>query len=340
MSRLVRAMAGTVLLLAVPGCAPARSDAGPGASPPVVAIATGSAAQGNPLTGVAFYVDPDSHAGRQVVQWQQQGRAADATLLRRIADRPAAHWVVGGADVRATAAELTARAGRAGQVAVLAVYNIPGRDCGQFSAGGATSSEAYRQWIASLADGIGDRPAVVILEPDAVAQSVDCLNPQQATERFALLAGAVQTLRAHPNTRVYLDAGNPGWQSAEAMAPRLLQSGVGLADGFALNVSNFRTTQDNLSYGSQLSQLLGGKHFVIDTSRNGRGPYAAGPNPWCNPPDRALGPAPTSATDTRGVDAYLWVKQPGDSDGSCRPGAPAAGTWWPEYALEVARNSP
>jgi endoglucanase len=38
------------------------------------------------------------------------------------------------------------------------------------------------------------------------------------------------------------------------------------------------------------------------------------------------------------VDAYLWVKQPGASDGTCRAGAPPAGHWWPEYALQLVRN--
>jgi endoglucanase len=39
------------------------------------------------------------------------------------------------------------------------------------------------------------------------------------------------------------------------------------------------------------------------------------------------------------VDAYLWVKQPGDSDGQCRTGAPAAGAWWADYALALAKAS-
>jgi endoglucanase len=78
---------------------------------------------------------------------------------------------------------------------------------------------------------------------------------------------------------------------------------------------------------------------VIDTSRNGNGapPGGAGVNEWCNPTGRALGRAPTTSTGVAGVDAFLWVKYPGQSDGACRAGEPAAGTWWPSYALALAR---
>jgi endoglucanase len=43
-----------------------------------------------------------------------------------------------------------------------------------------------------------------------------------------------------------------------------------------------------------MSYLVGGKHFIIDTSRNGLGPAPDGS--WCNPPGRALGPKPTADT--------------------------------------------
>ncbi len=36
------------------------------------------------------------------------------------------------------------------------------------------------------------------------------------------------------------------------------------------------------------------------------------------------------------ADALLWVKPPGESDGTCRPGEPSAGTFWVDYALGLA----
>src|SRR6185312_921992 len=109
---------------------------------------------------------------------------------------------------------------------------------------------------------------------------------------------------------------------------------VASARGFSLNVSSFDTTADETTYGHAIAAQLGsGAHFVIDTSRNGRGPAAGGA--WCNPPGRGLGTAPSGETGDALVDAYLWVKQPGASDGSCE-GGPPAGQWWPMYALALA----
>src|SRR6185503_5483480 len=106
--------------------------------------------------------------------------------------------------------------------------------------------------------------------------------------------------------------------------------------------SNFRTTSDSIGYGTRLSALTGGAHFVVDTSRNGAGPLPTGsgyPGPsWCNPPGRALGTAPTLSTGVPLVDGYLWIKYPGESDGSCGLGDPAAGTFWLDYALGLARQ--
>ena len=75
---------------------------------------------------------------------------------------------------------------------------------------------------------------------------------------------------------------------------------------------------------------------VGDTSRNGLGPTAD--NQWCNPDGRALGDRPSTQTGLAYVDAFLWVKAPGESDGACA-GAPAAGTWMPEYALGLAQRA-
>ena len=109
---------------------------------------------------------------------------------------------------------------------------------------------------------------------------------------------------------------------------------------FSVNVSNYYSTEDSIAYGKQLSAKIGGKHFVIDTSRNGNGPYTEGAEDerWCNPPGRALGETPTTKTSDPLVDAYLWVKRPGESDGECK-GGPKAGEWWPEYALKLAQGS-
>ena len=139
---------------------------------------------------------------------------------------------------------------------------------------------------------------------------------------------------------MYVGAGNPGWiTDTDKLAAGLRQAGVEKADGFALNVAAIDTTTANVTYGHTLSAKLSGVHFVVDTSRNGNGPpvAATGDRTWCNPTGRALGETPRTRTGDQLVDAYLWVKRPGESDGACGDGAPAAGVWWPAYALALAR---
>ena len=286
----------------------------------------------------SFWVDPGSRAAQQAAEWRRTGRTSDALLMDRIAARPQAEWLIGPGPRAVVQARTTAAAGE-GRTAVLVAYYIPHRDCGSYSGGGARSEAGYRKWVDEFAAGLGDRDAYVIVEPDAVAQAVTGCVRIVPEERYELLAYAVDRLKRQPGARVYLDAGNPAWLTGTSrLVEPLNQSGIARADGFALNVSNFQTDAAVSAYGNRLSAALGGgKHYVIDSSRNGNGPYT-GTDSWCNPPGRALGTPPTTATGAALLDAYLWVKRPGESDGTCR-GGPVAGQWWPSYALELARNA-
>ncbi|KKD03223.1 glycoside hydrolase family 6 protein [Streptomyces sp. WM6386] len=284
-----------------------------------------------------FWVDPNSSAAQQIQLWQREGRTRDAEQLQKIADRPAALWPAGEIDPGPTVGAATASAVAEDRTALFVAYNIPHRDCGQHSAGGAADADTYRQWIGRFADALGEAEALVVLEPDAVAHIVDgCTPGEYHAEREQLLGEAIDRLKRQPNTKVYLDAGNPSWiREPRKLVEPLRRAGVAKADGFSLNVSNFQTDAVTKEYGRRLSKDLDGKHFVIDSSRNGNGPL---PGVWCNPPGRALGTAPTTSTGETALDAYLWVKRPGESDGTCE-GGPDAGQWWPEYALGLAGNS-
>ncbi|MFJ9621605.1 glycoside hydrolase family 6 protein [Streptomyces sp. NPDC101181] len=285
-----------------------------------------------------YWVNPEGNAARQVAAYTEDGDEEKSALIRRIAERPVGEWISPD-NAEDQVRGVTEAAAAADRDALLVLYNIPHRDCGQFSKGGAADGDAYRAWLESVAQGIGDRGATVILEPDALLHLVDGCTPQEFhEERYDLLKGAIQRLKQQPATKVYLDAGNAGWQTPEALHQPLERAGVAAADGFSLNVSNFQTTSVSTEFGKKVSEKIGGKPFVIDTSRNGNGPYTGGDpaENWCNPPGRALGDAPTTATGDERVDAYLWIKRPGESDGECK-GGPKAGDWWPEYALGLAR---
>ena len=271
---------------------------------------------------ISFYLYLDSSVVQQVEAWSKS-RPEDAATLEAIASQPMARWFGDwNDDIEGDVSEYVDDAEAAGDLPVLVAYNIPDRDCGAYSAGGTDDFVEYLEWISGIADGIGSREAWVILEPDATA--ADCVTNQ----RLDAIAHAVVILMENTGTSVYIDAGNPTWVPADTMAERLIQAGIAQASGFALNVSNFYTTDENESYGEELSVLVGDKHFVIDTSRNGNGSNGE----WCNPPDRHIGANPTTNTNHALVDAWLWVKIPGESDGDCN-GGPEAGEWWAEYAL-------
>ncbi|MGP3923570.1 glycoside hydrolase family 6 protein [Streptomyces sp. 8N616] len=294
-----------------------------------------------PKSRAPYWVNPDGNAAKQAAAYRKDGREADAKLIEKISRQPAAEWI-GVEDPEGQARGFTEAAAKADRDALLVLYNIPHRDCGQYSKGGAADGNAYRDWLGKAIKGIGDRRATVVLEPDALLHVVDtCTPPQLHEERFALLKEAVGKLQSLPNVKVYLDAGNPGWKDDPGqLVEPLKRAGIDEADGFALNTSNFQTVEANVAYGKKLSPMVGNKPFVIDTSRNGNGPYTKGDpqERWCNPPGRALGEPPTTETGDELVDAYLWIKRPGESDGDCK-GGPAAGQWWPKYALELARNA-
>ncbi|MFC8796366.1 glycoside hydrolase family 6 protein [Promicromonospora sp. NPDC057138] len=291
-----------------------------------------SAAAGVTSLGVApaasdLYVDPTTQA---YAAWEAAS-GTDKDLLAKIALTPQAYWVGDWADAdetREQVADYTGRAATAGQTGMLTVYAIPGRDCGNHSGGGVPESE-YARWVDTVASGIQGNP-MVVLEPDALAQLGDC---DGQGDRVGYLRYAAASL-TDAGARVYIDAGHSAWLSPGEAARRLQLVGFTDAVGFALNTSNYQTTADTQAYAEQVSSQVGGRPYVIDTSRNGNGSNGE----WCNPRGRALGEQPRFVDDATALDALLWVKLPGESDGACN-GGPAAGQWWQEIALELAANA-
>jgi hypothetical protein len=287
----------------------------------------------NPFVGAKWFIDPNSNARRQADAWRAS-RPADAAEMDKIAAQPQADWFGDwSGDIAKAVGDRVATIRAAGALPVLVAYDIPLRDCGSYSSGGASSPSAYQSWIRSFAGALGSGRTVVILEPDALA-GMDCLSASDQATRLSLLRDAVSVLSSHQGTAVYLDAGHSRWQSASEIASRLKNAGVDQAQGFSLNVSNFLTTGEERDYGDAVSAAAGGKHFVVDTSRNGLGSNGE----WCNPSGRALGDRATASTGDPLADAYLWIKRPGESDGTCN-GGPPAGQWWADYALGLAQRA-
>jgi len=395
-----------------------------------------------------FIAPPPAGAVKQVEKLLKSRKYADAARITAMEATPQAVWFEKGtpAEVKSAVKKTMAEAALTRRVPVLVSYNLPFRDCAQYSAGGATDAAAYKAWIDGFAKGIGSGKAVVILEPDSLGiipynttifGAEDWCKPTvtdaagntvpapgaTSEERYALLQYAVKTiLEKAPSASVFLDGTHSAWLGVSEAAYRLYKAGfkdgVQQVQGFFLNVSNYESSSDNVQFGTWVSMCLaagtpgvgpdwmrdattGAPHFdwcpgqydpatnytkvnytpefaagitagieglmggaspqvkfVVDTSRNGVGSWSPAPEAaypdaqtWCNPPHRGLGARPTANTGNALASAYLWVKLPGASDGSCNRGIagsstdpewggitdPAAGAWFPEQALELAR---
>jgi endoglucanase len=302
-----------------------------------------STTRANPFRGARLHVDPNSAAARQVREWRVV-RPLDALLLEKIARTPSAEWLGGwyphvGSYVRS---EIARQLRPAHETAFYALYDLPERDCSGYSAGGLSSGAQYRRWVDEIARAIGSYPAVVLVEPDALPE-VGCLSRARRAERIALERYATRRLGSLRRTSVYIDAGSYNFNQAHQIAGLLRQAGVRWARGFALGTTSYDRTSDNLRYGHRIARALDGKHFIVNTSRNGRGPLPSSAartaeDFWCNPLGRGLGSRPTTSTGDRLADAYEWTSHPGYSDGPCH-GGPPSGEFWPDYALTLARNA-
>lgn len=294
--------------------------------------ATSATPPSNPLSSPDFFVNPESAANKAI-----RDHPTDRDRLAFLGDTPQFQWFTENDDV-ASLKSYVAAAQTAHERALVTLYAIPHRDCKGFSSGGFASGTLYDEWIREVATAIGSSSTAVIVEPDALT-AMDCLSTAQQTERLDLLRSAAVTLSALPNTAVYLDGGHSQWLSPAELASRLTDAGVAHARGFSLNVSNFHWTRDEVAFGEQVARILGGKHYIVDTSRNGSGPAPAEPLNWCNPSGRSAGPTPTTATDGEHADAYVWVKNPGQSDGTCDRDDPYSGLWFNSWALDFIRRS-
>jgi endoglucanase len=328
-------LASSALALASSACRSPRVPASPSEAPAAAAALPG----GNPFAGIAMYRAPWSNA-ENAQRAAEKTNPAEAALFGKIAAQPQSSWFgEWSGDIATAVGNYVNAAERAGQLPVLVAYHVPNRDCGQYSAGGATDVGSYATWITGFAEGIGDRRAVVVLEPDALPLLEQCLSKEDQVKRLELIQHAVNVLGARPGVAVYIDAGHSNWAPAATMADRLRRAGVEHARGFSLNVSNFEADAALIAYGNEVVKLLGGNaHFIIDSSRNGNGAAPTDAESWCNPDGRALGRAPTADTGEPALDAFVWVKRPGESDGECK-GGPPAGQWFGARAAEMARNA-
>ncbi|KAF4406353.1 MULTISPECIES: glycoside hydrolase family 6 protein [Streptomyces] len=286
-----------------------------------------------------FYVDPETQAAEWVAENPNDSKAS--VIGEKIASVPQGRWFTTSNtdEVRAEVDAYVGAAADAGKTPIMVVYNMPNRDCGGASSGGAANHSEYRQWVDEIAAGLNGRPAAVILEPDVLALMSNCMDDGQQQQTQESMAYAGKALKAaSPEAKVYFDAAHSTWLQPGEMASRLVASDIAnSADGISTNVSNYNFTDNEVAYSTAVLDAVGdaGLGAVIDTSRNGNGPDPAGE--WCDPAGRAIGTPSTAETGNDRIDAFLWIKLPGEADGCIAQ----AGQFVPQraYDMAVAANS-
>jgi endoglucanase len=242
-----------------------------------VVVALGSAAAPASAAipdGTKFYTPPPNPGAiAQIDQLAAAGQRDLARKVREMVKTPQAVWKTSGSGkelTRSVRADMR-RAERTRTMPVFVAYNVPFRDCGAYSSGGATSVAEYKAWIDAFAAGIGRQRAAVMLEPDGLGiipwhtdinGNLEWCQPAEAdpataeADRFEMLNYAVDRFKALGHTRVYLDGTHNGWLSAGDAASRLVKAGVLRADGFFLNVSNYEPTPKLLKFGNWVAKCV------------------------------------------------------------------------------------
>jgi cellulose 1,4-beta-cellobiosidase len=373
----------------------AQINAAPSAAPAAASSAAATPSTLNPFEGVSFYINPDYVAKVEATAKSHPAEAAairnvathpTAVWLDSIAAIP---------NVSKTLTEAAKQEAAGGKpvLSVFVVYDLPNRDCSAKASAGELAvekngEERYKtEFIDKIAAAFAAHPnqrIVAILEPDSLPNLATNLNQPKCAESDQAyrksIAYAISKLNAK-NVALYLDAAHAGWLGWEGNRQKIAKifkdvltqaGGPQLIRGFATNVSNYNTVDgrdgkklgaanpcpDELTYVTKLAEALKaqgieGKRFIIDTARNGKVVRSSWGS-WCNIKGAGIGPRP-QASPSELIDAYFWVKPPGESDGTsdpkaarfdagCQspdsmPNAPEAGQWFETHFVDMVRNA-
>jgi endoglucanase len=213
-----------------------------------------------------------------------------------------------------------------------------------------TSSEivsnrpTFERQVNEMVAGIARRPAVMLLELDAIGSSRCMARNGALAEWEADMRYEINAVSSLPHAVLYIEGGYSDANPPGYTARVLNAVGVRTIRGFFTNDTHMNWTANEMRWGEKVSALTGGAHFIINTADNGHGPVLNrhpsrdGNEDLCNPPGRGAGPPTTHATGYPAVDAFMWIHVPGTSSGRCNGGT-AAGTFWLVRALTEARNA-
>ncbi|KAK0653168.1 1, 4-beta cellobiohydrolase [Cercophora newfieldiana] len=237
--------------------------------------------------------------------------------------------------------------------------------------------ERYRkEFVKPYAQKVRSAPDLefaIVLEPDSLGNLVTNMGIEMCAAAADVyregIAHAISQLQ-FDNVHLYIDAAHGGWLgwndnlplAAKEFATVVQMAGKNKSKnrirGFATNVSNYNpfnaTVRENYTewsnswdeshYATSLAPFLEAEglpaHFIADQGRVHLPGARKEWGEWCNVAPAGFGPAPTTETNNPVVDALVWIKPGGESDGQCGfEGAPRAGEWHDEYVQMLVKNA-
>jgi cellulose 1,4-beta-cellobiosidase len=360
---------------------------------PVASVTGGTPSTGNFFDGATFYVNPEYVAKVEAAAASVPASAAQFRKVEAFPTAIWLDSIAKAGETTRYLDAAAAQQKASGQpvVIVFVIYDLPNRDCSAASSAGELSVESggearyQKEYINVIAKAFQAHPTlriVSVVEPDSLANLATNLNKPMCKASEAAyrnsIAYALKVL-SMPNVALYLDAAHKGWlgwtHNRDIIARIFSEvlTAAGGADrirGFATDVSNYDVVTaapgtapkpgnpcvDEITYTQKLSESLAkvgvtGKSFLIDTSRDG---VSLPTDNWCNIKGAGLGERP-KASPAPGIDAYYWIKPPGDSDGtsdasaarfdkscglpSSAQNAPQAGVFFVPYFTDLVTNA-
>jgi endoglucanase len=201
----------------------------------------------------------------------------------------------------------------------------------------------FQRQVNEMAEATDRRPAVFLLEIDAIGSSACVAREGSLPLWEADLRYEMNTMQALPHTVVYVEGGYSDSNSVAYTARVLNAIGVQHIRGFFTNDTHLNWTINEVKWATKIAKRTGGAHFIVNTADNGHGPLIPhnrvknGNEDLCNPPGRGLGPMDTTDTGFPDVDAFMWTHPPGNSSGC--GGGPPGGVFWPARAIQLAQNA-
>jgi endoglucanase len=277
-----------------------------------------------PPPSSTWFVDPKSDANQELASLRAQGRHDEAAIVERIASQPRFAWFgpFAGPD---RMRDYVRRATAAGQVPLIALFNVEARECRDLA--------TARRFYVKAARAIGGRPAIIAFEPDSLGTMS---GPRTAPACYDAIRYGIRVFSRLPATSTFMEAGASDWEGAPGMAPKLRRVEVCRVKGVLLNATHADWTHTNIRYGYALDRRLPCRlRILVNTAENGRGPTPRSvPKHWCDSGQRyGLGPPSAFPWHHRNV-LLGYVNRPGFTQQCYDPPV----RWTLQRALNLARR--